>query len=71
MWEWARDLDQQNLLWREFCRPAGVETGSKEDLAAQLAEGWILGASSRVINARAAVFSLPRLRDQCDGGIDG
>jgi hypothetical protein len=45
MWQWARDLDQDNLLWREFCRPIEVETGSKEDLAIQLAEGWILGCS--------------------------
>jgi hypothetical protein len=21
MWQWARDLDGDNLLWREFCRP--------------------------------------------------
>jgi hypothetical protein len=33
MWQWARDLDRDNLLWREFCRPIEVETGSKEDLA--------------------------------------
>jgi len=39
MWQWARDLDRDNLLWREFCRPIEVETGSKEDLAIQLAEG--------------------------------
>jgi hypothetical protein len=45
MWQWDRDLDQDNLLWREFCRPIEVETGSKEDLAIQLAEGWILGCS--------------------------
>ena len=50
MWEWARDLDQQNLLWREFCRPVGIEVGSKEDLAIQLTEGWILGASPTIIN---------------------
>jgi precorrin-8X/cobalt-precorrin-8 methylmutase len=50
MWEWARDLDRQNLLWREFCRPVGIEAGSKEDLAIQLTEGWILGASPTVIN---------------------
>src|SRR5262249_54757058 len=42
MWEWARDLDEQNLLWCEFCRPLEIETGSKEDLAIQLTEGWIL-----------------------------
>jgi precorrin-8X/cobalt-precorrin-8 methylmutase len=50
MWEWARDLDQQNLLWREFCRPVAIEAGSKEDLAVQLTEGWILGASPTLIN---------------------
>jgi precorrin-8X/cobalt-precorrin-8 methylmutase len=50
MWERVRDLDQQNLLWREFCRPVGIEAGSKEDLAIQLTEGWILGASPTVIN---------------------
>jgi hypothetical protein len=45
MWQWARDLDRDNLLWREFCRPIDIETGSKEDLAIQLTEGWILGCS--------------------------
>src|SRR5262249_61550841 len=39
MWEWARDLDEQNLLWCVFCRPLEIETGSKEDLAIQLTEG--------------------------------
>jgi hypothetical protein len=34
---WARDLDRDNLLWCEFCRPVKIETGSKEDLAIQLA----------------------------------
>ena len=50
MWQWARDLDRDNLLWREFCRPIEVETGSKEDLAIQLAEGWILGCSPTITN---------------------
>jgi precorrin-8X/cobalt-precorrin-8 methylmutase len=50
IWQWARDLDRENLLWREFCRPIEVEPGSKEDLAIQLTEGWILGASPTVIN---------------------
>jgi precorrin-8X/cobalt-precorrin-8 methylmutase len=50
MWQWARDLDRENLLWCEFCRPIEVETGSKEDLAIQLTEGWILGSSPTVIN---------------------
>jgi hypothetical protein len=27
MWQWACDLDRDNLLWREFCRPIEVETG--------------------------------------------
>ena len=45
MWQWARDLDRENLLWCEFCRPIEVETGSKEDLAIQFTEGWIVGAS--------------------------
>ena len=47
MWQWARDLDRDNLLWREFCRPIEIEMGSKEDLAIQLTEGWILGCSRR------------------------
>ena len=50
MWQWARDLDHDNLLWREFCRPIDIETGSKEDLAIQLTEGWILGSSPTVTN---------------------
>jgi precorrin-8X/cobalt-precorrin-8 methylmutase len=50
MWQWARDVDREDLLWREFCRPIEVETGSKEDLAIQLTEGWILGASPTVTN---------------------
>ena len=48
MWQWARDLDRDNLLWCEFCRPIEVETGSKEDLAIQLTEGWILGCSPTI-----------------------
>jgi precorrin-8X/cobalt-precorrin-8 methylmutase len=50
MWQWARDLDSDNLLWREFCRPVEIEAGSREDLAIQLTEGWILGASATVTN---------------------
>jgi hypothetical protein len=45
MWHWVRELDRENLLWCEFCRPTEVESGSKEDLAIQLIEGWILGCS--------------------------
>jgi hypothetical protein len=48
MWRWARNLDRENLLWCEFCRPIKVETGSKEDLAIQLTEGWILGCSPTI-----------------------
>ncbi len=50
MWQWARDLDRENLLWREFCHPIDIENGSKEDLAIQLTEGWILSCSPTVIN---------------------
>jgi precorrin-8X/cobalt-precorrin-8 methylmutase len=50
MWQWARDLDRDDLLWREFCRPIEVETGSKEDLAIPLTEGWILGCSPTATN---------------------
>ena len=53
MWQWARDLDCDNLLWCEFCRPIEVETGSKEDLAIQLTEGWILGCSPTATNQQA------------------
>jgi len=50
MWEWARELDRQELVWCEFCRPADIDPGSKEDIAIQLTEGWILGASPTVRN---------------------
>jgi precorrin-8X/cobalt-precorrin-8 methylmutase len=48
MWEWARDLDRQELLWFEFARPTEIEPGSPEDIAIQLTEGWILGSSPTV-----------------------
>jgi hypothetical protein len=47
MWQWARDLDRDNLLWREFCRPIEVETGSKEDLAIQLLDSRLLTTVGR------------------------
>lgn len=50
MWQWARNLDRENLLWCELCRPTEIEPGSKEDIAIQLTEGWILGASPTVRN---------------------
>ena len=48
MWEWARDLDRQELLWFEFARPTEIYLGSPEDIAIQLTEGWILGSSPTV-----------------------
>jgi hypothetical protein len=48
MWEWARDLDRQELLWFEFARPTEIDPGSPEDIAIQLTEGWILGSSPTV-----------------------
>lgn len=50
MWECSRDLDQQELLWCEFCRPIDIDPSSKEDIAIQLTEGWILRASPTVRN---------------------
>jgi hypothetical protein len=47
MWHWARDLDRDDLLWREFYRRVEVEIGSKEDLAAQLTD---LGCSPTMTN---------------------
>jgi hypothetical protein len=52
------DLDRDDLLWREFCRPIEVEAGSKEDLAIQITEGWILGSSPTVrLKALLPVYS--------------
>jgi precorrin-8X/cobalt-precorrin-8 methylmutase len=48
IWEWARDLDRQEMLWFEFARPTEIDPGSPEDIAIQLTEGWILGASPTV-----------------------
>jgi hypothetical protein len=48
MWEWASELDRQNLLWFEFARPVEIDPGSPEDIAIQLSEGWILGCSPTV-----------------------
>jgi hypothetical protein len=45
MWEWACELDRQDLLWFEFARPVEIEPGSPENIAVQLTEGWILGSS--------------------------
>jgi precorrin-8X/cobalt-precorrin-8 methylmutase len=48
IWEWARNLDRQDLLWLEFARPLDIDPGSPEDIAIQLTEGWILGCSPTV-----------------------
>jgi len=48
MWEWACELDRQDLLWFEFARPIEIDPGSPEDVAVQLTEGWILGSSPMV-----------------------
>ena len=48
IWEWASELDRQDLLWFEFGRPIEIEPGSPEDIAVQLTEGWILGSSPTV-----------------------
>jgi precorrin-8X/cobalt-precorrin-8 methylmutase len=50
MWEWAVELDRQDLLWLEFGRPVDIDPGSPEDIAVQLTEGWILGCSNTVRN---------------------
>jgi len=50
MWHWARDLDRDNLALARICRPIEIENGSKENLAIQLTEGWILGCSTTIIN---------------------
>ena len=50
MWDWARNLDLQDLLWLEFARPLDIDPGSPEDIAVQLTEGWI----SRVFTHGAA-----------------
>ena len=66
MWQWARDLDRQELLWFEFARPTEVEPGSPEDIAIQLTEGWILGSSPTVRRHFGfdAVSTWPRLSDR-------
>jgi hypothetical protein len=48
MWEWASELDRQDLLWFEFGRPIEIEPGSPGDITVQLTEGWILGSSPTV-----------------------
>jgi hypothetical protein len=43
-------------LWREFCRPIEVETGSKEDLAIQLTEGVASKKLTAALEALDAVI---------------
>jgi precorrin-8X/cobalt-precorrin-8 methylmutase len=50
MWDWVRDVDRENLLWLEFCRPAEIDPGSPEDITVQLTEGWIIGSSPTARN---------------------
>ena len=45
MWHWARDLDAENLLIKEFAIPPGITRGSREDTVIRSEEGWILGSS--------------------------
>jgi precorrin-8X/cobalt-precorrin-8 methylmutase len=45
MWHWARDLDAENLLIKEFAIPPGITRGSREDTVIRSEEGWILGCS--------------------------
>jgi hypothetical protein len=51
------DLDRDDLLWREFCRPIEVEAGSKEELAIQITESGIIGCDRRVPLVRAPGFA--------------
>jgi hypothetical protein len=44
MWHWARDLDAKGLLVQEFAIPAGVLSGSTDDVIIRSEEGWILGS---------------------------
>jgi hypothetical protein len=46
MWHWARDLDVNDLLIREFAIPPGIASGSQEDAVIRTEEGWILGCPS-------------------------
>jgi precorrin-8X/cobalt-precorrin-8 methylmutase len=46
IWHWARDLDAKNLLTREFAIPAGIASGSRDDVVIRNEEGWILGCPS-------------------------
>jgi hypothetical protein len=50
LWEWAVELDRQDLLLFECGRPVEIDPGSPEDIAIQLTEGWILGCSPTVRN---------------------
>jgi precorrin-8X/cobalt-precorrin-8 methylmutase len=43
IWHWARDLDVQDLLMKDFAIPAGIVSGSAGDLVIRGEEGWILG----------------------------
>jgi precorrin-8X/cobalt-precorrin-8 methylmutase len=46
MWHWARDLDMNGSLIKEFAIPPGIVSGSQEDSVIRMEEGWILGCPS-------------------------
>lgn len=41
MWQWARDLDEEDKLWLKFARPTGLSAVANARVQAE--EGWILG----------------------------
>ncbi len=43
LWHWARHADGRDRLVREFAIPAGISSGSDEDLTIRGEEGWVLG----------------------------
>lgn len=43
MWCWARNLDQNDQLFREFSKPPCIKRSSREDKVIRNEEGWILG----------------------------
>ncbi len=43
MWQWARDLDAQGLLAKEFAIPSRILSDSPDDVVIRSEEGWILG----------------------------
>jgi precorrin-8X/cobalt-precorrin-8 methylmutase len=50
MWHWVRDLDARECLVEEFAIPAGITSGSPDDLMILREEGWILGCPRALHN---------------------